>query len=42
MVLEEHVFDDTFDCICGLAYPAMGEGIGTPMMDSMIAQKMLK
>lgn len=42
MVLEEHVFDETFDAIIGLAYPAMGEGISTPLFDTMMAQKVLK
>jgi pepsin A len=36
IVTKESIFDDSFDAICGLAYPAMGEGIGTPLFDSMM------
>lgn len=35
----ESVLDDTFDCICGLAYPSMantGAINGTPLFDSMM------
>lgn len=42
IVTQESVFDDTFDAIIGLAYPAMGEGVGTALFDSMMSQKLLK
>lgn len=39
LMTQESVLDDTFDCICGLAYPAMantGAINGTPLFDSMM------
>ena len=41
IVMEEHVFDDSFDAIIGLAYPGMSDGIGTPLFDSMMQQDLL-
>jgi hypothetical protein len=35
MVEEEHIFDDTYDAIIGLAYPEMSAH-GYPMFDSMM------
>lgn len=42
--MKEHVFDESFDAIIGLAYPAMaehGRPDETPLFDTMINQKVL-
>jgi hypothetical protein len=39
LITSESVLDDTFDCICGLAYPSMantGSINGTPLFDTMM------
>jgi hypothetical protein len=38
VVIKEQVFDESFDAIIGLAYPAMAEHVGhkKPLFDSMI------
>lgn len=36
LVKKEDAFDDTFDAIVGLAYPAMAEDAGLPIFDEMI------
>ena len=41
MVEEEHIFDDTYDSIIGLAYPEMSAH-GHPMFDSMMRQNLLE
>ncbi len=41
VVLKEHVFDESFDAIIGLAYPAMADGGSTPLFDTMIDQNLL-
>lgn len=44
LITSESVLDDTFDCICGLAYPTMantGSINGTPLFDTMMQQKIL-
>lgn len=44
MILREQVLDESFDCICGLAYPMMsntGDKLGPPLFDSLIQQKLL-
>lgn len=38
---KQTTFDKTFDAIIGLAYPAMAENAGIPLMDEMIEQKLL-
>lgn len=42
LVMDEDTFDETFDAIIGLAYPAMAESAGIPLMDSMIKQEVLE
>jgi len=41
LVRKQTTFDETFDAIIGLAYPAMAENAGFPLMDEMIKQKKL-
>lgn len=41
IVLKEHVFDDSFDAIIGLAYPAMSDGGSSPLFDTMMDQNLL-
>jgi len=36
LVKKQTTFDETFDAIIGLAYPAMAESAGIPLMDEMI------
>jgi len=40
--LQEHIFDEQFDAIIGLAYPAMAEKVGLPLVDNMIKQSLLE
>lgn len=40
MIVEEHVLDNDYDAILGLAYPQMASR-GLPIVDSMIQQKLL-
>jgi hypothetical protein len=40
-VEKAEVFDDTFDCICGLAYKKMAAKDTIPIMDNIIAEKIL-
>jgi hypothetical protein len=41
LVRKQSTFDKTFDAIIGLAYPAMAESAGIPLMDEMIEQGLL-
>ena len=44
IITKEAVLDESFDCICGLAYPTMAQGskkIGPPLFDSMMTQGLL-
>lgn len=41
LIVEEHVLDNDYDAIIGLAYPQMANG-GLPIVDSMMQQKLLK
>jgi cathepsin D len=40
LIVEEHVLDDDYDAIIGLAYPKMANA-GLPIFDNMINQKLL-
>ena len=40
-MVKEHVLDNDYDAIIGLAYPAMAN-LGLPVFDSMIQQGLLK
>jgi cathepsin D len=43
VVIEEELFDDSFDAIFGLAYPSMCDtSLGLPLFDNMMAQKVLE
>ena len=41
LMIEEHVLDNDYDAILGLAYPSMA-ATGMPIFDSMMEQKLLK
>lgn len=44
VMTKEAVLDESFDCICGLAYPSMAQGskkIGPPLFDNMMQQSLL-
>lgn len=44
IVTKEQVFDESFDSICGLAYPQMAPGsrkLSPPLFDNMMAQQLL-
>jgi len=41
LVRKQDAFDDSFDAIVGLAYPAMAEEAGLPLFDEMIEQGLL-
>lgn len=41
MVQQQTTFDETFDAIIGLAYPAMAEDAGLPLFDEMMDQNLL-
>ena len=37
MIEDQYGMDDTFDGLIGLAYPSIAEGVGTPLMDTMMS-----
>jgi Eukaryotic aspartyl protease len=45
VMTKECVLDESFDCICGLAYPTMANTVdidAKPLFDNMISQRLLK
>lgn len=44
LMTKESLLDDSFDCICGLAYPSMAnyrDVDALPLFDTMMKQKLL-